>query len=81
LSDPFNSSVDIFSEEDFQNIYVLESAQNRVVVLTPEGEFVREFRSGSLASTSSLLVSEDEQTAYAVGGSEIFELSLVVTQE
>ena len=76
MTEPFDSPLVIFSKEGFENIYILESDNNRLVVLTDEGEFLKEIKSASLASASNLIVSEEIKKAFAISGSIVYEIGL-----
>ncbi len=76
LNEEFTSSLVVFTKENLQNLYVLEPATNRLVVLKKTGEFVRQVKSPSLSSTTGLVVSEQLEKALAISGSLVFEISL-----
>lgn len=76
LSEPLSDSVTFFTDEDDINVYVLESAKNRVVVLNKNGEFVKEIKSGSLATATVVVANETKKKIYAISGAEVFEISL-----
>jgi len=76
LEDPFSSGLIIFTQEDFEFLYVLESAKNRLVVLDKDGQFVKEIVSASLASVTSIIVSADESTVLAISGSLLYQLGV-----
>jgi hypothetical protein len=75
LDQPFTSSLKIFTDENLEELYVLEPNQERLVVLNKEGQFLRELRSASLATTTDLFVSESGQV-FTVSGSIIYALEL-----
>jgi len=76
LEDPFSSSIKVFTNGNQENIYVLESDKNRVVVLSKEGEFKREIKSVSFSTVGSIAVSEELGKIFAVSGSIVFEVDL-----
>jgi len=76
LEDPFSSSIKVFTNGNQENIYVLESDKNRIVVLSKEGEFKREIKSVSFSTVGSIAVSEKLNKIFAVSGSIIFEVNL-----
>lgn len=76
LPDAFSSTLLVVTRDGLDNVYVLEPAQNRVVVLTKEGEFLREIKSSSLGAATSLLIDNSGDTAYVVSGSTVFELDV-----
>lgn len=75
LSTPFNSALTLFSARTSENIYVLEPEQSRVVVLSKNGEFVKEIKSPLLASATDLVADETIKKIIVLNGSLLFELT------
>ncbi len=73
LEQPFTSSLKVFTDENLSELYLLEPDQERLVVLNKDGQFVRELKSPSLATTTDLFVSESGQV-FTVSGSIIYAL-------
>lgn len=76
LEQPFNSTLLIDTNENLENLYLLEPDQARLVVLNKEGQFIKEVKSASLASTTALFVSEELGKAFAVSGSIMYSVEL-----
>ncbi|MEX0895882.1 MAG: hypothetical protein WDZ94_02995 [Patescibacteria group bacterium] len=76
LSEPFTGRLAIVTREEFENLYILESAQQRLVVLTKDGQFLREIKNVSLAAATDLFIQESTATAYVLSGSTIFSIPL-----
>ncbi|PIR58822.1 MAG: hypothetical protein COU69_03415 [Candidatus Pacebacteria bacterium CG10_big_fil_rev_8_21_14_0_10_56_10] len=57
-------------------LYLLEPGQRRLVVLTKQGEFVREVVSDSLAAASQVIVDQRHNRLLAVNGSQLLEIEL-----
>lgn len=76
LNKPFQSPLKIVSEENSPHVFLLEANQQRLVVLTKEGQFVQEIVSPSLAAAVHLIVREDISKVFAVAGSLVYELDL-----
>ncbi len=76
LPDEFSSLLKIATDEQQERLYVLEPEKRRIVILSKDGEFLREIKSGSLASAGNIFVSEKLRKVFAVSGSIIFEVSL-----
>jgi len=76
LAEPFGSAITLFTKEDYEYLYVLEPTGNRLVMITKEGEFYKEVKSESLASTTRIIVDEENKKAYAISGAEVFEVGL-----
>lgn len=76
LSEPITGSIMLFTHDALANVYLLEADQQRLIVLNKQGEFLKQVKSTSLASTTALFVSEERQTAYATSGSIVYEINL-----
>jgi len=76
LERDFLTNTIVYTREDLDFLYVLEPAENRLVVLAKDGSFVREIVSTTFASVTSLVVSADGSTAFAISGAVIHEVSL-----
>jgi hypothetical protein len=76
LSQPFNSALLLSTDENAQNLYVLEAGQQRVVVFNKNGDFIKEVKSASLASATHILALEAQNKVLVVSGSLLFEIGL-----
>lgn len=76
LEQAFNSSLILFTTEESEKLYLLEPANHRVVVLTKDGEFIREVTSSSLAAASQIIVNVEETKLFAINGSTVYEVAL-----
>jgi len=76
LNEPFSTPTKIYTKENLEYLYVLEPSKRRLVILTKEGAYFREIKSASLASTTTVIVSEEIKKAFAISGSIIFEIAL-----
>lgn len=76
LTEPFNSPVYLATTEESANLYLLEPAQSRLVVVSKEGEFIKEVKSVSLAAGNALIPLESENNALVMSGTLIFEVAL-----
>jgi len=76
LAEPFTHTLQVFTHEDLENLYVLEPDGKRLVVLNKKGEFLKEIKSDSLISTTTLFVSEKLGKAFAVSGSIVYAMSI-----
>lgn len=66
----------IYTESDLANIYILERAKGRVVVLDKEGEFVGQYLSDQLKNTFAIVASEQgKKIVFPIGG-ELFTFGL-----
>ncbi len=76
LKDPFANPIMIYTQEDQQNLYILEPAKERVVILNKQGVFQREIKSPTLATTTSLVANEKTKKGYVLSGALIFQIDL-----
>lgn len=76
LDKEFKNPLIIYTNLDTEYLYLLESEENRVVVLSKEGKFIKQITSPTLASTTQLLVNEADNKAYAISGSIIYVIDL-----
>ena len=76
LAEPFTHTLQVFTHEDLENLYLLEPDGKRLVVLNKKGEFLKEIKSDSLTSTTTLFVSEELGKAFAVSGSIVYAMSI-----
>jgi len=76
LEEEFKNPLVLFTNSDTNNLYILESEKNRVVVLAKDGKFIKQITSPTLASTTQLLVDENNKKAFAISGSIIYSIDL-----
>lgn len=76
LSESFSSPIWLYTNEEQQNLYVLEPAKKRLVIISKDGRFLRQIVSGSLASATGVLANEQLKKAFAISGSIIYEIAL-----
>ncbi len=76
LKESFTTPITLYTREDLDNLYVVEPQKNRMVVLTKEGDFLKEVQSSSFASVTSIVADETLKKAFALSGSLVFEVGL-----
>ncbi len=76
LSTPFSSVNKIFTRPNLIRLYILDTGNQRVVVLDKGGNFVRQVKGDGLEGATDLWVSEDEKTLYILVGSKIYRIGL-----
>lgn len=76
MEDPFNSTLKVVTTEDKNEIWVLEHEKSRVVVITKNGEFLREIKSTSLGAATGMVLDNTGNKVLVISGSSIFEISL-----
>jgi hypothetical protein len=76
LPEDFGSTLMIFAQAESKNVYLLEAKKHRLVVLDKDGKFVKEIKSGSLASANNLIVDETNNKVFVVSGSLVFVVGI-----
>lgn len=76
LKENFENPITIYTKEDQTNLYVLEPMKERLVILSKTGEFVREIKSPTLSTTTSLVANEETKKAYVLSGALVFQIDL-----
>lgn len=71
------SATKIITTEDLKLLYVLDSANQRVVVLTKQGALVRQIFFESTVALRDIALSPNEETLYVLDGAQILAVSLV----
>lgn len=72
-----SGSSKVIANNDFENIYLLDSANSRIIVLDDEGTLVKQYK-GSFDNSSlkSFDINEDESKAYFLEGSKVYVFNL-----
>ncbi|MBP9819816.1 hypothetical protein KBC79_03685 [Candidatus Woesebacteria bacterium] len=76
LEQPFEGPTQLYTSENDQYIYVFVPTQNRVVVLTKDGTFVKQIKSEILSGALAVVADEAAGQLYAVSGSTIYQAKL-----
>jgi hypothetical protein len=74
-----NTPLQILADIDFDNIYVADKGNQRVVSYTKNGAFVKEYTSttpGKWDDLKSIGISPDEKTLYVLAGTTVYEIAL-----
>lgn len=77
LTEPLSTPVVVQTVADAQELYVLEPARRRLLVLSKaDGTLLREVTSPSLAAVTQLVIVPEQQLLLALSGSMVFEVKL-----
>jgi len=76
LEKPLENPRALKTKWDFENMYVVDKGNNRVVVLTKEGEFVKEIVSNAWTELIGIAISLDETQAFVLNGSKVYQIIL-----
>jgi hypothetical protein len=61
---------------DWDNMYILDKATNRIVVLTKDGEMVKELRNSAWSDLKDIAITLDETQAFVLSGSKVYQVEL-----
>ena len=70
----FKNPTKIWTSPDLSYLYLLEPAQNRVIVLTKDGKIVKQFKSEKFDNLLDFALSPDGKTIYLLNGLKIYKL-------
>lgn len=76
LENPLGESIQLYANQNTEYLYVLEPAKERLLVLSKEGELIKQISSPTLASTTNFVVDEETQRAFVISGSIIYTINL-----
>lgn len=76
LPEEITTPLIVYTKENLENLYLLEPEKRRLLVITKDGQFLREIKSDSLASATAIIANEKLGKAFAISGSVIFEVKL-----
>lgn len=72
-----NSSIILRSNETAGFIAILEKKNKRLLILTKDGQLIKEIKSNELVGVSSIAFSDDGKKVFAVSGSVIYEVEVL----
>jgi hypothetical protein len=68
--------LEIYTENAWNNIYILDKKNNRIIVASKSGSVEKQFRSDKFYSAKNLIISSDQKTAYLIDGLKIIGVEL-----
>jgi len=68
----FNDPKSIFTDEDYEYLYVLDKGNNRIVVIDKNGNYKAEYISDKIGNASGLVVSEIDKKIIFAEGSKLY---------
>ncbi len=69
-------AIKIFTNDELDNLYVLDEDTQRIIVLNKTGELIQQFMSNDFTNLKDFAVSDKEDKIWALNGSKIFEIKL-----
>ncbi len=76
LSKQLGSSAQIFTDQDYANIYVLDKTAGRIVVIDKDGNYKTQYNSKEIAKTTSFAIDEKGKKAYLVSDNKVVSFDL-----
>ncbi len=76
LSKPLGKDTTIFTDQDYNNIYVLDKANARIIVIDKEGNYKTQYNSKDLAKTTSFVIDEKGKKGHIVSDNKIVSFDL-----
>jgi hypothetical protein len=72
----FGLNLVVYTDDSIKNLYVLDSANNRIVVLDKEGVYLSQYRYVTDASPTSFVVSEEAKKIVLPSGGKLYGIDL-----
>jgi len=76
LDQPLANPAAIFTDDDQENLYVLDKGNSRVVVINKSGEYHSQYRWEGMGEVTHLMASEEEKKIMLLAGNKIFEIEI-----
>jgi hypothetical protein len=76
LQESFGNDIYNYTNLELENLYILDSENRRIVILSKTGDFIKEISSPSLAGTTALVASEELNKIFVISGSIIYEVEI-----
>lgn len=76
LSPNLERATKIFTDENVNNLYVLDPANRRLVVLDKNGKLTAQYTSDKWSDLKDMVIDETNKTAYLLSGAEVFQVEL-----
>lgn len=67
---------DIYTQEEFKYLYLLDSTNSRVLVVTKDGNYKAEYANSELSKATEIVVSEDAKKLIFLSEGKLYELEL-----
>jgi len=67
----------IFTSASLPYLYLLEPAQNRIIILNKSGQVIKQFQSEKFDNLKDFSISEDGKTIYLLNGLKVYQITFV----
>ena len=76
MQEAFSNVVDIYTDSDSKNLYLLDQGKGRIVVISKDGVYQAQYSNDQLHQATSLVANESQKTAYVSVNGKIFSVAL-----
>lgn len=76
LDQPFNNPTAIFTDDDQENLYIVDKGNSRVVVINKSGEYNSQYLWQGMGDIVGLVASEEEKKILLLSGNQIFAIEI-----
>lgn len=76
LDKPLKNPSKIYSSPDFENIYILDKGNGRIVVFDKTGSFKAQYLAGVISNAVDFEVLEEDEIIYVLSGGKIYRIDL-----
>ncbi len=76
MQEAFSNVVDIYTDSDSKNLYLLDQGKGRIVVISKDGVYQSQYSNDQLHQATSLVANESQKTAYVSVNGKIFSVAL-----
>ncbi|MFH1186620.1 MAG: hypothetical protein V1697_00410 [Candidatus Levyibacteriota bacterium] len=76
LDKPFSNATKLFTNIDFDNIYILDNGNSRIVVLGKDGNYKEQYQTGILKDAKDFEVNESDKKILVLSSDKIFQIDL-----
>jgi len=71
-----NKPIAIYTDENLDNLYILDNGNGRIVEISKSGEFKKEYKGEGIGEANSLVVSRDARSIFLLTDSKVLEIKL-----
>jgi hypothetical protein len=76
LDKPLDNPAAIFTDDDQENLYLLDKGNSRVVVINKSGEYHSQYLWQGASEATALIASEEEKKILLLSGNKIYEIEI-----
>lgn len=81
IEPPLTGAQKIFTNEDAQNLYILDQSEKRIAIFTKKGGLVKQIFFAKDSVLQDMAIDDKEATLYALEGAKVIAISLAETEQ